>query len=437
MQHKITAKANGLIDPDCLSYIQEIVLLRSCEGKRYREIATESGYDYSYVKEVGFQLWKTLSQLLGRKVTKKTARMLLAELDDPILLNAPILAKAPLPRVIEFPNSPVAIDSRFYLERSALESLAYREILKPGGLLQIRAPRQMGKTSLVLRLVAYAQSQGMVPVLLDFQSADRRVFRKLDDFLRWLCIQVSRQVNLEPQLDKYWDEESGSKSSCNVYFQMFLLDQVKKPIVLILDEVTPLFEYPELAKDVLPLFRIWHELAAQHPIWQKLRLVVVRNIELYVPLNVYQSPFNVGVPIDLSAFDVHQSFQLAQCYELERLNEPDLNSLNTLVGGHPYLLQLAFYWLKQNIPIERILKEAATDAGIYGHVLKRQWNGLQQNPNLLAAFRKILDDSEAVTLELITAYQLESLGLVKWNGNQVKVCCPLYQVYFENLLCSE
>ena len=295
----------------------------------------------------------------------------------------------------------------------------------------------MGKTSLVLRLVAYAQSQGMVPVLLDFQSADRRVFGKLDDFLRWLCIQVSRQVTLEPQLDKYWDEESGSKSSCNVYFQIFLLDQVKKPIVLILDEVTPLFEYPELAKDVLPLFRIWHELAAQHLIWQKLRLVVVHNIELCVPLNVYQSPFNVGVPIDLSAFDVHQIFQLAQCYELERLNEPDLNSLNTLVGGHPYLLQLAFYWLKQNIPIESILKEAATDAGIYGHVLKRQWNGLQQSPNLPAAFRKILDDSEAVTLELITAYQLESLGLVKWSGDQVKVCCPLYQVYFENLLCSE
>ncbi|MCX5962950.1 MAG: AAA-like domain-containing protein [Cyanobacteria bacterium] len=161
---------------------------------------------------------------------------------------------------------------------------------------------------------------------------------------------------------------------------------------------------------------------------------MVHNIEFYAPLNPYQSPFNVGVPIDLSAFDVHHSIQLAQCYELERINESDLNSLNTLVGGHPYLLQLAFYWLKQNIPIESILKEAATDVGIYGHVLKRQWNELQQSPNLLAAFREILDNSEAVTLELITAYQLESLGLVKWKGNQVKVCCPLYQVYFKNLL---
>jgi AAA-like domain len=203
MQHPIFAKVNGLIAPDRLSYIQETVLLRSCEGKRYREIATESGYDYDYVKEVGFQLWKMLSQILGRKVTKKIVRMLLAELDDPILLDMPILAESLPPKVPEFPSSPLAIDSSFYVQRSVLEPLAYREILKPGGLLRIKAPRQMGKTSLLLRLVAYAQSQGVVPVILDFQSADRRVFEKLNDFLRWLCIQVSRQVNLEPQLDEY------------------------------------------------------------------------------------------------------------------------------------------------------------------------------------------------------------------------------------------
>ena len=432
MQHPIFAKVNGLIAPDRLSYIQETVLLRSCEGKRYREIATESGYDYDYVKEVGFQLWKMLSQILGRKVTKKIVRLLLAELDDPILLNVPILTESPTLKVLEFPSSPLAVDSSFYVQRSVLEPLAYREILKPGGLLRIKAPRQMGKTSLLLRLVAYAQSQGVVPVLLDFQSADRRVFEKLNDFLRWLCIQVSRQVNLEPQLDEYWDEESGSKSSCNVYFQMYLLDRVKKPIVLILDEITLLFEYPELAKDVLPLFRIWHELAAQQQIWQNLRLVIVHNIEIYVPLKVHQSPFNVGLPIELSAFDIDQTAQLAQCYQLDQLSDSDLEELNTLVGGHPYSLQLAFYWLRQNLSIETILQEAVTDTGIYRQALTRHWDRLQHSPQLLHAFKEVLSHSEPRTLDLITAYQLESLGLVKRNGNQVTIYCPLYQAYFEN-----
>jgi AAA-like domain len=434
MNHPILIKVNGLIAPDRLSYVQEIVFLRSCEGKRYREMAIESGYDYDYIKEVGFQLWKTLSQILGRKVTKKNVRLLLAELPEPILLDLPMATLSRHPTTIEFPSSPLSVDSGLYVQRSALELLAYREILKPGGLLRIKAPRQTGKTSLVLRIAAYAESQGLLPVLLDLQSADRRVFENLNSFLRWLCIHVSRQVNLEPQLDKYWDEESGSKISCNLYFQMFLLEQVKQPIVLIFDEITPLFEYPELAKDILPLFRIWHELAAQQTSWQNLRLIIVHNIEIYVPLKVNQSPFNVGVPIELDAFNLQQTTRLAQCYQLNFLGESELNQLNDLVGGNPYYLQLAFYWLRNDLPIEKLLKEAATESGIYRQDLHRQWDRLQQSPSLLYSLREIINNSDLTTLEIITAYRLESLGLIKRNGNQAEISCPLYQLYFEDRL---
>ncbi len=434
MYHPIITKVNDLIAPDRLSYIQELVLLRSYEGKRYQEIETESGYDYDYIKEVGFQLWKALSQILGCKVGKKNIRLVLAEIADPILLDLPVAAPFSRSTTIEFPSSPLSIESSFYVQRSALESLAYREILKPGGLLRIKAPRQMGKTSLVLRIIAHAQSQGLLPVLLDLQSADRRVFENLNDFLRWLCIHISRQANLEPQLDEYWDKESGSKISCNLYFQMFLLEQVKRPIVLIFDEITPLFEYPELAKDVLPLFRIWHELAAQQTSWQNLRLIVVHNIEIYVPLKVNQSPFNVGFPIELDPFNLEQASQLAQHYQLDTISESELQELNHLVGGNPYHLQLAFYWLRNNLPMEQLLREAATESGIYRQDLHRQWDRLQQSPSLLYSLREVISNTDLTTLEIITAYRLESLGLIKRTGNQATISCPLYKLYFEDRL---
>jgi hypothetical protein len=434
MYHPTLTKVNDLIAPDRLSYIQEIVFLRSCEGKKYREIATESGYDYDYVKEVGFQLWKTFSQTLGRKVTKKNVRLLLAALPNPILLDQLTSPSSNSPTTIEFPNGPLSVDNGLYIQRSALELLAYREVLKPGGLLRIKAPRQTGKTSLVLRIAAYAESQGLLPVLIDLQSADRRVFENLNAFLRWLCIHVSRQVNLEPQLDEYWDEESGSKISCNLYFQMFLLEQTKKPIVLIFDEITPLLEYPELAKDLLPLFRIWHELAAQQTSWQNLRLIIVHNIEIYVPLKVNQSPFNVGVPIELDGFNLEQATQLAQCYQLDFLSESELNQVNHLVAGNPYHLQLAFYWLRNDLSIENLLTEAATESGIYRQELHRQWDRLQQSPSLLYSLREIIHNSDSTTLEIITAYRLESLGLIKRNGNQAEMFSPLYKNYFKNRL---
>ncbi|BAU10589.1 hypothetical protein LEP3755_10740 [Leptolyngbya sp. NIES-3755] len=428
MSQSVLAIVNELLAPNPLTYIQEIVFLRSLEGKRYREIAAESGYDYDYVKEVGFQLWQNLSHALGRKVTKKNVRLILAELDSPAnsLSNFPLIARSP---TLEFPGGPLPADSKFYVERSTIESLAYREILKPGGLVRIKAPQQSGKTSLVLRLMAYAESNGFVPVVLNLQSADRRLFGNLNDFLRWLCVLISRQLSLEPQLDVYWDEESGSKLSCNAYFQMYLLNKIEAGVVLIFDEVTPLFEYPELAQDVLPLFRIWHESAAQNKIWQKLRLIVVHNTELYVPLKLNQSPFNVGLPIELSELDFDQVRLLAQQYELD-LRCDELNQLHRLVGGHPYLLQVAFYWLQQDLSIEQLLQEAHTTVGIYHADLERLWNRVQQHPNLLDAFRSILANDYSTSFGTITVYKLESLGLIKRQGNQLMVRCPLYQKYF-------
>lgn len=429
MSQPILATINQLLSPSRLSYVQEIVFLRSLEGKRYRDIATESGYDYDYVKEVGFQLWQTLSTAIGRKVTKKNVRLILAELDSSTpLSNVPVALST-----VEFPGGPLSIDSKLYVERSTIESLAYREILKPGGLVRIKAPQQSGKTSLVLRLVSHAESNGLISVVLNLQSADRRLFSNLNDFLRWLCVLVSRQLNLEPRLDQYWDEESGSKLSCNAYFQMYLLEKIEAGIVLIFDEVTPLFEYPELAQDVLPLFRIWHESAAQSKIWQKLRLVVVHNTELYVPLKLNQSPFNVGLPIELVELNSDQVQRLAQHYDL-KISSEDLDRLTELVAGSPYLLQVAFYWLQQDLPIEQLLQEAHTAKGIYHTDLERLWNRVQHPSDLLEAFKSVLCNTVSAPLGTITMYKLESLGLIKRQGNQLMIRCPLYQKYFSTYL---
>ncbi len=85
---------------------------------------------------------------------------------------------------------------------------------KPGSLICIQAPKKMGKSSLILRLLARANNQGFRTVTLDFQQADKVIFTSLDKFLRWLCANVSRELELEPKLNDYWDEDMGSKVSC-------------------------------------------------------------------------------------------------------------------------------------------------------------------------------------------------------------------------------
>jgi len=58
------------------------------------------------------------------------------------------------------------------------------------------------------------------------------------------------------------------------------------------------------------------------------------------------------------------------------------------------------------------------------------WNRVQQHPHLLDAFRSILVNDYSASFGTITVYKLESLGLIKRQGTQLMVRCPLYQKYF-------
>jgi hypothetical protein len=58
------------------------------------------------------------------------------------------------------PGGQMCLDSVFYIDRPILESLCYEAIQEDGALVNIRAPKQMGKTSIMTRILAYASSLG-------------------------------------------------------------------------------------------------------------------------------------------------------------------------------------------------------------------------------------------------------------------------------------
>ena len=139
------------------------------------------------------------------------------------------------------------------------------------------------------------------------------------------------KLDLEPKLDEYWDEDIGSKVSCSLYFRCYLLAQINSPIVLAFDELNQIFAYPQVAKDVLPLLRSWYESGKTKPIWQKLRLIAVHSTEVYIPLQLHQSPFNVGLPIQLESFDLFQVKKLAKKYQLNWHESEEAEQLINLV----------------------------------------------------------------------------------------------------------
>ncbi|MBD2524536.1 AAA-like domain-containing protein [Nostoc sp. FACHB-133] len=438
-----------------LASIQCFVLSQSWLGKTYGEMAEESGYRDNYIKEVGSELWQDLSIALGKKITKKNLHLALKKYlqekigDRENQSQQEFNEKSNLEMVspdsfsaskIEFPSGPVPLGSPLYINRPPLEELVCNEILYPGCLIRIKAPRKTGKSSLLNRMIAYAREQGYQIVYLDFQEADQDVFASLDKFLRWFCVNVSRQLNLLPCLDDFWDTEMGSKVSCKIYFEAYLLQYIdNSPLVLALNEVHRVFEHPNIAQDFLPMLRFWHEQAKQDQIWQKLRMVVVHTTEIYIPLKLNQSPFNVGITITLPPLTLNQVQNLALSYGLncaaESEGEKRLAPLQAMVGGHPYLVSLALYHLcQEEMTLEVLLETASTPVGIYSQHLRELLSLLQKDPKLMSAMQQVIATDEKVELDAIAAYKLESMGLVKLNGNQAHVMCELYRLYFSQQL---
>jgi len=245
--------------------------------------------------------------------------------------------------ILQFPEGSVALDSPFYIQRSSIDSLCRETVIKPGALIRIKAPEMMGKTSLMTRILARAVREKYQAVYLDLSAADLGILTNLDKFLRWLCLMVSRQLKLENKLNEYWNTDIlGSNDNCTVYFEEYLLAETPAPLVLGLDEVARLFAYTEVVEDFLGMLRSWHEKAKISDIWKKLRLVMAHSTEVYIPLDMNQSPFNAGVPVELLEFDSQQIHDLARVQGLD-WDEGQLRELISAIGGHPYLVRLAMY----------------------------------------------------------------------------------------------
>jgi len=333
----------------------------------------------------------------------------------------------------KLPGGQVSLASAFYVERSPIEKLCYQAILQPGALIRIKGSRQMGKTSLMARILHHAKQQGYLTVPLSFQSADGDILADLDKLLKWLCVSVGRTFKLENKLADYWDNDLGSKTSCTAYFEEYLLAEIDKPLVLGLDEVDLVFQHPKIASDFFSLLRAWHEYTKISEDWKKLRLLLLTSTEIPI-LNIHESPFNVGLHIELSEFTIEQVQDLTRRYGLH-WNTTKVEQLMALVGGYPYLVQLALYHIaRQETTLEQLLQAAPTDYGVYSDHLRRLLWNLEQQQELVDAFQKVVATNSPVELESSNAFQLQSMGLVHLQDNTVTPRCDLYRQYFRHKL---
>jgi len=344
------------------------------------------------------------------------------------------IQKIPTVTFLEHPSGQVPLNSPFYINRFPIEERCYEQIKQPGALIRIKSPRQMGKTSLLARIIDKSQSQGDCTVTLDFELAASQVFVNLDKFLRWFSVSIGLALNIPNKIDDYWDLAGivGSSMACKAYFEEYLLPTIDKPLTLGLDKVDKVFEYPEIYRDFFGLLRALHEEGKRREIWKKLQLIIVHSTEVYVPLDINQSPFNVGLSIELPEFNRQQILDLAQRHQLN-WNHTEADKIMNLVSGHPFLIRLAIYHIAcQNVTLNQILENATSSKSIYAEHLRYQNLIMTQQPELAQAMKDIVNNSNP-TLSTVTKFKLQSMGLVKLQGDNVFPHCNLYRNYLQTI----
>ena len=180
---------------------------------------------------------------------------------------------------LERPEGTMTVESRFYLERPE-DQIALETIQEEGVTLTIKGARQMGKSSLLIRVMDQAVQAGKQVAFLDFQMFDKTTLHNADEFFYQFCLWLTDALALEERVADYWQRQSGNRQRCSRYVQREILPTLEKSLVLAMDEVESIFDAP-FRTDFFGMLRGWHNQRAMSPLWKRLDLALVTSTEPY------------------------------------------------------------------------------------------------------------------------------------------------------------
>ncbi|PSB57453.1 AAA-like domain-containing protein [Chamaesiphon polymorphus] len=333
---------------------------------------------------------------------------------------------------INYPSGAVPLDRGAYIERGSIETEIEKYISEPRALIRVLAPSKFGKTSLCFRIKAYAQAQGYRAVYINLkQSFDRDSLNSFEIFLQHFCNLISEELDLSS--DNSWNNNLVPRSNCDRHIEK-ILKQSETPLLLILDGVESVYTADNVNQNFFQMLRSWHDKGAdsQKEQWKKIRQLIVYSSENYGKLDLARSPFNIGRFRELTEFDESNILELAKKYGLN-WDRDRSSELRSLVGGHPYLVNLALYHFASDreFTLDRLFSETQD-------YLCSLTDLLQRNSELKLALQNSIDSSAGIfRLERQHKWVLYSMGVIKEENSRVGIRCKLYDRYFQNYFALE
>ena len=337
------------------------------------------------------------------------------------------------PIALEYPSGAVRLSDAFYIERQSDQDVRY-EIVHPGRTITMTGPRQVGKTSLLIRAVQTAmQAHKAQVVYLDLQTVRQETLVEQDLFFQELASFIVDELDLELEtVEKVWESRLAPGRKLTKLMDQIVLSTSEQPLILALDEVDRLL-LTDFHADFFSLLRSWHNLRSRNPRWEQFTLLMAISTEPYLLIDdMQQSPFNVGLMLYLDDFDEEQVRTLNGRYQ-SPLSDQEISQLYQLLNGHPYLTRVAFYAIaKDDLTLAELLATVGHENNPFTPHLRYQRQLVASVPELREALRQVLRDNQC--RDELARYRLLKAGLIKQKGTTVSYRCDLYREYFAKAL---
>ncbi len=227
---------------------------------------------------------------------------------------------------------------RSYVKRPSDDELF--SLAQDGEFCYVLTPRQMGKSSLMVRTANRLQEEGVRTVIIDLTEIG---IVSIDEWYLGLITEIQRALRLPVDVSQWWSEKQhlGQPQRFRDFLQDVVLGEVEGQIVIFIDEIDSTLNLT-FRDDFFAVIRAFYNGRSRHPELARLSFVL---LGVASPSDLIEdrtrTPFNIGHEINLKEISYDDAFLL-----IEQLNHIFPNRGAAIfkriyywTSGHPYLTQ--------------------------------------------------------------------------------------------------
>ncbi len=213
--------------------------------------------------------------------------------------------------------------------------------LRQGEVCYALTPRQMGKSSLMVRTAARFRDDGANVAVLDLTGFGQNVTP--DQWYNGLLERVGQQMLLEDQLEEYWNchQHLGPLQRWTGAIREVVLTARSSQVLIFIDEIDAVRSLPFSTDEFFAGIREFYNRRTQDSELGRLTFCL---LGVATPSDLIRdtrtTPFNIGRRIELADFTPEEAAPLAQGLgRVPKQMEPLISRVLYWTGGHPYLTQ--------------------------------------------------------------------------------------------------